>query len=203
MKRLVTAFIIGTLLLATAAASERSVGFTFGAELRYANTLDDMDEQREAKWNVILEHYPVMAEMGLQWENPLAGAIVDTAFIAGIRAGSAGIAETEAPDRLSHYRLTTVPFGAFTRFEAGFLYLDLGAGGHRWSVDYDVNGEDMDESGFGLSASVSAGFRAVLFRRLTLRTAANVTYYGIADIGTGLPANTLTAGLVCGVNFRL
>lgn len=203
MKRFATGLILALLALASAAASETNSGFTFGAELRYATTLDDMSAQREAKWDINLENYPVTAEVGWQWDNPFTNAPFETAAIVGIRSGYTGIADTEAPDHRDHYRLSSIPFGAYSRLEAGFLYVDLGIGAHRWSLDYEVNGTNLDNTGFGLATSVSAGVRAVLFRHLTFRTAGIISYYGIDDIGTGVSANSLTAGLVCGINFQL
>jgi len=202
MKRIVPTVALALCALASSFALPSPTGITVGAELRYAQTQDDMTHEREAEWDVELEYYPVTAEIGVQWDDPLPAAPFETAYIAGFRAGMAGIVDTEAPDRSVHYRLTTVPFGAFTRLEAGFLYLDLGVGAHRWSLDYEVNGVNLDNSGFGLATSVSAGFRAALFRHLTLRTAGIVTYYGIGDIGTGVSANSLAAGLVCAVNYH-
>lgn len=203
MKRFVTAIALALGALSSVFALPAPSGLTFGAELRYSQTQDDMADEREAKWDIELEYYPVTAEIGVQWDNPIPSAPFETASILGIRAGAAGIVDTEAPDHSDHYRLSTLPFGAFTRLEGGYFYLDLGVGAHRWTLDYQVNGKNLDDSGFGLATSASAGVRAVLFRRLTVRTAGILSYYGIEDIGNGVPANSLTAGLVCGVNFRL
>jgi len=201
MKRSLSALAIALLCLAPAMTFEKPSGFTFGAELRYAQTIDDMTEQRAAKYDVNLEFYPFMAEVGVLWDRPIPASF-DTTVVLGARAGIAPIVDTESPDHDTSFAITTLPFGAFTRLEAGFLYIDAGVGAHRWDLTYDVAGTNLDNSGFGLSTSFSVGFRALLVRHLTLRTAGVVNYYAINDIGTGISANSLTVGMVCGVNFR-
>lgn len=202
MKRIMPALLCLFVPLLCATALAKPSGFTIGTELRYATTLDDMTAQREEKYDITLEDYPFFGEAGFLWRDLIPKASLDTSLIVGARAGVVKIVETESPDHDTKYALSTVPFGAFARLEGGIFYLDAGLGAHRWNLEYTVNGKSLDNTGYGLSASISSGVRAVLFDHVVARTAAVLSYYGITDIGTGVPANSLTAALVCGINLR-
>lgn len=175
-------------------------GLTLGASLAYAKTIDDFSDKEAADWDLQIEDYPFFGEAGLWWGRPLG--LENGAFILGLRAGMVSLIETESPDHLTRYSLSTIPAGLFTRFEAGLFSLDLCGGIHRWNLEYQVVDTNLDNSGFDVFASLSPGAGTLLFGHVAVRTAAVFTYYAIPDIGNGVSANALTAGLLCALNLR-
>lgn len=193
------AFSLAMPALAALPAAKPS-GITLGASLAYAKTIDDFSDKEEADWDLRIEDYPFFGEAGAWWDAPLG--LENAAFILGLRAGMVSLIDTEAPDHQTHYRLSTIPAGLFARFEAGLFSLDLSSGIHRWSLDYQVGEENLDNTGLDLYASISPGVGTLLFGHVAVRTAAVFTYYAIPDIGNGVSANALTAGLLCALNLR-
>lgn len=200
MKRLLIVTAALFLVVPSLPALPGPSGLTLGASLAYAKTIDDFSDKEEARWDLLIEDYPFFGEVGAWWDNALG---LENAFlILGLRAGTANLIETESPDHLAHYNLSTIPAGLFARLEAGLFSLDLSGGFHRWSLDYQVGEANLDNTGLDLYASLSPGVGTLLFSHVAVRTAAVFTYYAIPDIGNGVSANALTAGLLCALNFR-